>query len=183
MQQRRVSYSNAGLENKMREIRSQTATEAALLKLITDVRDHYANERPLVVGIHTGGAWVAARLCEALHWDPPATLDISLYRDDFETSGLKRSGTTDRMPQQLNGERILLIDDVLFTGRTIRAAINVLFDYGRPGGIDLGILFDRGGRELPTEPTFLGESLGEEGVGRCKLCGPEPLVLMTPDSE
>jgi pyrimidine operon attenuation protein/uracil phosphoribosyltransferase len=87
------------------------------------------------------------------------------------------------MPQQLNGERILLIDDVLFTGRTIRAAINVLFDYGRPGGIDLGILFDRGGRELPIEPTFLGESLGEEGVGRCKLSGPEPLVLMIPDSE
>ena len=96
-------------------------------------------------------------------------LDISLYRDDFETSGLKRSGTTDRMPQQLNGENILLIDDVLFTGRTIRAALNVLFDYGRPGAIDLGILFDRGGRELPIEPTFLGESLGEEGVGRCKL--------------
>lgn len=183
MQQRRVSYSNAGLENNMREIRSQTATEAALLTLITDVRDHYTNERPLVVGIHTGGAWVATRLCEALHWDPPATLDISLYRDDFETSGLKRSGTTDRMPQQLNGERILLIDDVLFTGRTIRAAINVLFDYGRPGGINLGILFDRGGRELPIEPTFLGESLGEEGVGRCKLSGPEPLVLMTPDLE
>ena len=87
------------------------------------------------------------------------------------------------MPQQLNGENILLIDDVLFTGRTIRAALNVLFDYGRPGTIHLGILFDRGGRELPIEPTFLGESLGEEGVGRCKLHGPEPLMLMTPNSE
>lgn len=167
----------------MREIRSQTETEAALLTLIAEVRENYADERLLVVGIHTGGAWVAARLCKALHWGPPATLDISLYRDDFETSGLKRSGTTDRMPQQLNGERILLIDDVIFTGRTIRAAINVLFDYGRPGDISLGILFDRGGRELPIKPTFLGESLGEEGVGRCKLIGPEPLVLMTPDSE
>ena len=132
--------------------------------LIDQVRDGYARDIPLVVGIHTGGAWVASRLCQALQWEEPATLDISLYRDDFETSGLKRSGTTDRMPQQLNGENILLIDDVLFTGRTIRAALNVLFDYGRPGTIHLAILFDRGGRELPIEPTFLGESLGEEGL-------------------
>jgi len=167
----------------MHEIRSQKATETALQNLINQVRDSYVDAAPLVVGIHTGGAWVATRLCEALGWDEPATLDISLYRDDFETSGLKRSGTTDRMPQQLNGENILLIDDVLFTGRTIRAALNVLFDYGRPGAINLGILFDRGGRELPIAPTFLGESLGEKGVGRCKLVGPEPLVLMTPDSE
>jgi len=167
----------------MREIRSQKATDNALQSLITKVRSAYPNGAPLVIGIHTGGAWVASRLCEKLNWGPPATLDISLYRDDFETSGLKRSGTTDGMPPQLNGEQILLIDDVLYTGRTIRAAINVLFDYGRPGAIHLGILFDRGGRELPIEPTFLGESLGEEGVGRCKLSGPEPLVLMTPDSE
>ncbi len=167
----------------MHEIRSQKATEAALQNLIDQVRDGYRGSIPLVVGIHTGGAWIASRLCEALQWVAPATIDISLYRDDFETSGLKRSGTTDRMPQQLNGENILLIDDVLFTGRTIRAALNVLFDYGRPGTIHLGILFDRGGRELPIEPTFLGESLGEEGVGRCKLHGPEPLKLMTPNSE
>ena len=167
----------------MREIRSQQETVAALAHLIEQVREIYSEEQPLVVGIHTGGAWIAARICEQLHWDEPATLDISLYRDDFETSGLKRSGITDRIPKQLNGERILLVDDVLFTGRTIRAAINVLFDYGRPGRIDLGVLFDRGGRELPIEPNFLGESLGENGVRRCKLSGPEPLVLMIPDSE
>ena len=166
----------------MYEVRSQRATENALRNLINQVDNAYHRGNPLVVGIHPGGAWVATRLCEALQWNEPAMLDISLYRDDFETSGLKRSGTTDRMPQQLNGENILLIDDVLFTGRTIRAALNVLFDYGRPGAIDLGILFDRGGRELPIEPTFLGESLGEEGVGRCKLVGPEPLALITPDS-
>ena len=155
----------------MHEIRSQKATEAALQTLTGQVRDGYARSIPLVVGIHTGGAWVASRLCQALQWEEPATLDISLYRDDFETSGLKRSGTTDRMPQQLNGENILLIDDVLFTGRTIRAALNVLFDYGRPGTIHLGILFDRGGRELPIEPTFLGESLGEEGLDGVNYTG------------
>ena len=167
----------------MREIRSQKETVNALAHLIRQVKHAYSNEQPLVVGIHTGGAWVASRICNQLHWDEPATLDISLYRDDFETSGLKRSGITDRMPKQLNGERILLVDDVLFTGRTIRAAINVLFDYGRPERIDLAVLFDRGGRELPIEPNFLGESLGENRVGRCKLSGPEPLALTTPDSE
>ena len=167
----------------MREIRSQKETVDALAHLIRQVKQTYATEQPLVVGIHTGGAWIASRICNQLHWDEPATLDISLYRDDFETSGLKRSGITDRMPKQLNGERILLVDDVLFTGRTIRAAINVLFDYGRPGRIDLAVLFDRGGRELPIEPNFLGESLGENRVGRCKLSGPEPLALTTPDSE
>ncbi len=167
----------------MREIRSQKETVDALAHLIRQVKQTYSTEQPLVVGIHTGGAWIASRICNQLHWDEPATLDISLYRDDFETSGLKRSGITDRMPKQLNGERILLVDDVLFTGRTIRAAINVLFDYGRPGRIDLAVLFDRGGRELPIEPNFLGESLGENRVGRCKLSGPEPLALTTPDSE
>ena len=167
----------------MREIRSQNETVYALTHLIRQVEQTYRDEPPLVVGIHTGGAWIASRICNQLNWGKPATLDISLYRDDFETSGLKRSGITDRMPKQLNGEHILLVDDVLFTGRTIRAAINVLFDYGRPGRIDLGILFDRGGRELPIEPNYLGESLGENGVGRCKLFGPEPLTLMIPDSE
>ncbi len=167
----------------MREMRSQKATQKALLKLIYQIEKFYNDEIPIVVGIQTGGAWIAKMICESLSWEEPATLDISLYRDDFETSGLKRSGATDRMPQQLSGQRVLLVDDVLYTGRTIRAALNVLFDYGRPGRIDLGILFDRGGRELPIEPTFLGESLGEEGVRRCKLSGPELLALMTTDSE
>ncbi len=167
----------------MREIRSQKATQQVMYELIDRIKEFYADETPLVIGIQTGGAWIAKAICQRLNWEKPATLDISLYRDDFETSGLKRSGTTDRMPQQLNGQRILLVDDVLYTGRTIRAALNVLFDYGRPGRIDLGILYDRGGRELPIEPTFLGESLGENGFRRCKLMGPESLVLMTPDSE
>ena len=75
----------------MREIRSQKETEAAFVNLIGQVKETYLDEQPLVVGIHTGGAWIASRICEQLHWDEPATLDISLYRDDFETSGLKRA--------------------------------------------------------------------------------------------
>jgi len=166
----------------MTEVRSAEAVSQALNALIGSVGAAY-EEPPLVVGLHTGGVWIAERLCQALGWDAPATLDISLYRDDFDTTGLKRSGLTEGMPSQLNGDHILLVDDVLYTGRTIRAALNVLFDYGRPGSIDLAILFDRGGRELPIEPRFLGQALGADGTGRCKLTGPEPLVLIAPRSE
>lgn len=166
----------------MTEIRSAAEVEAALERLAEQVSNAFTTE-PLVIGLHTGGAWVAERLCQKLGWAVPATLDVSLYRDDFETTGLKRSGSTEGMPSQLQGDHILLVDDVLFTGRTIRAALNVLFDYGRPGQIDLAILFDRGGRELPIEPRFLGEDLGALGHCRCKLSGPEPLVLTAPRSE
>ena len=166
----------------MTDVRSAAEVEQALNILIDAIGKAYP-EPPLVVGLHTGGVWVAEAVCERLGWHAPATLDISLYRDDFETTGLKRSGTTEGMPPQLNGDTILLVDDVLFTGRTIRAALNVLFDYGRPGSIDLAILFDRGGRELPIQPRFLGEALGTDGTGRCKLTGPEPLVLIAPRSE
>lgn len=166
----------------MIEVRSAAQVSRALSELTEAIGQAYS-EPPLVIGLHTGGVWIAQHVCQALNWSTPATLDISLYRDDFETSGLKRSGTTEGMPAQLNGDHILLIDDVLFTGRTIRAALNVLFDYGRPGRIDLAVLFDRGGRELPIEPRFLGEALGADGTGRCKLTGPEPLVLIAPRSE
>ena len=139
------------------------------------------SDPPRLIGLHTGGAWIAAELAKRLAWVEPAFLDVSLYRDDFATSGLKRSGDTQGMPPALDGDRVLLVDDVLFTGRTIRAAINVLFDYGRPGRIDLAVLFDRGGRELPISPTFVGEALGDLGAKRCKLLGPAPLTLVDPD--
>jgi pyrimidine operon attenuation protein/uracil phosphoribosyltransferase len=149
----------------MDKVRSENAVDKAMAVLITQVSASY-QKQPLVVGIHTGGAWVAKAICKVLDWGEPATLDISLYRDDFATTGLRCSGSTKGLPTMLNGEQILLVDDVLYTGRTIRAALNVLFD--------------RGGRELPFEPKFLGEALGEDGHGRCKLIGPEPLVLVTP---
>jgi pyrimidine operon attenuation protein/uracil phosphoribosyltransferase len=164
----------------MTEIRSKHAVQTALDRLTQSVGSAYTTP-PLVVGIHTGGVWVAESLCQRLQWPAPASLDIALYRDDFQTSGLRRSGVTGGLPTQLDGDTILLVDDVLYTGRTIRAALNELFDYGRPRSISLAILFDRGGRELPIEPQFLGEALGQDGAGRCKLTGPEPLVLVTPD--
>ena len=110
-----------------------------------------------IIGIHTGGVWVAERLHAALGIKAPmGTLDVSFYRDDFEKIGLHRAVKTSDLPFDVEGRRLILVDDVLYTGRTIRAAMNVLFDYGRPASIQLAALVDRGGRELPVAADFLG---------------------------
>src|SRR6187401_2970835 len=110
-----------------------------------------------IIGIHTGGVWVAERLHEALGIQVPlGTLDVSFYRDDFEKIGLHRDVKTSELPFDVDGRHLILVDDVLYTGRTIRAAMNVLFDYGRPASIQLAALVNRGGRELPVSADFLG---------------------------
>ncbi len=111
----------------------------------------------LMVGIHTGGYWLA----EALHTDlgftqPLAALSTTLQRDDFATSGLHKQRQPTRLPMSLQGTHVLLIDDVLHTGRTMRAALNELFEYGRPASVRLAVLADRGGRELPFAASFCG---------------------------
>lgn len=113
-----------------------------------------------LVGIHTGGAWLAERLQEILGGDLPlGTLDISFYRDDFSRIGLHPETKPSHIPFDVEDCHILLIDDVLHTGRTVRAAMNLLFDYGRPASIDLAVLVDRGGRELPVAARFAGTVL------------------------
>lgn len=109
-----------------------------------------------LVGIHTGGVWVMDALIERLGRDiPRGVLDISFYRDDFSRIGLHPQVKPSSIPFDMEGRRILLIDDVLHTGRTIRAAMNVLFDYGRPAAIRLAVLLDRGGREMPICADFV----------------------------
>jgi len=111
----------------------------------------------LIVGIHTGGAWVAERLHAMLQCSMPlGTLDISFYRDDFSRIGLHPQVKPSSPPFDLEDRVILLVDDVLHTGRTVRAAMNELFDYGRPASIRLAVLVDRGGHELPIRPDFAG---------------------------
>ena len=113
-----------------------------------------------IIGIHTGGVWVAERLHAALGIQIPlGTLDVSFYRDDFEKIGLHRDVKTSDLPFDVDGRRLILVDDVLYTGRTIRAAMNVLFDYGRPATIQLAALVNRGGRELPIAADFLGGNI------------------------
>ncbi|MBM3341012.1 MAG: bifunctional pyr operon transcriptional regulator/uracil phosphoribosyltransferase PyrR [Betaproteobacteria bacterium] len=113
-----------------------------------------------IIGIHTGGVWIAQRLHAALNIQVPlGTVDVSFYRDDFEAKGLHRDIKTSDIPFDVEDRRLILVDDVLYTGRTIRAAMNVLFDYGRPASIKLAALVDRGGRELPVAADFLGGTI------------------------
>ncbi|HEY9099226.1 MAG TPA: bifunctional pyr operon transcriptional regulator/uracil phosphoribosyltransferase PyrR [Thiobacillus sp.] len=114
----------------------------------------------LIIGIHTGGVWVAERLHALLRCNQPlGTLDISFYRDDFSRIGLHPQVKPSTLPVDLEGRDILLVDDVLHSGRTVRAAMNELFDYGRPASIRLAVLVDRDGHELPIRPDFAGHTL------------------------
>jgi pyrimidine operon attenuation protein/uracil phosphoribosyltransferase len=117
-----------------------------------------------IVGIHSGGAWLAERLAADL--DLKARLgfiDVSFYRDDYAKKGLHPDVKPTHIGFNVDGATILLVDDVLYTGRTTRAAINVLFDYGRPACIKLAALADRGGRELPVAPDYVGVTTTLEG--------------------
>lgn len=105
-----------------------------------------------LVGIWSGGAWLAERLAADLGL-ACGTISSAMHRDDFGSRGLAKADHT-KLPFDVNGRDILLIDDVLYTGRTTRAVINELFDYGRPARVQLAVLVDRGGRELPIEPAF-----------------------------
>ena len=106
-----------------------------------------------IVGIHSGGAWLAARLLPMLGKDlAHGILDVSFYRDDFNERGLHSETKPSQIPFDVQDKHIILIDDVFYTGRTIRAAMNELFDYGRPASITLAVMVNRGGRELPIAP-------------------------------
>ncbi len=110
-----------------------------------------------MVGIVTGGAWLAERLHKRLAISAPLGLiDISFYRDDYSSSGLKASVKPSHIPFDVNGRDLLLVDDVLYTGRTTRAALNELFDYGRPRSVQLVVLADRDERQLPIAAQFAG---------------------------
>ena len=113
-----------------------------------------------LIGIHTGGVWLAQRLHKALGLRQPlGTIDVSFYRDDYGSRGLHPKVRPSDIPFEVADADIILVDDVLYTGRTIRAAINELFDYGRPKSIRLAALVDRGGRQLPIAAQFVGAEI------------------------
>ncbi len=137
-----------------------------------------AIDNPLMVGIHSGGVWVANALHQQLNISEPlATLDISFYRDDFSRIGINPKVKPSQLPLDVENRHIILIDDVLHTGRTIRAAMNELFDYGRPASITLLCLIERSGRELPLQADIVGEHIKLNDGEHIKLTGPEPLAF------
>ncbi len=136
--------------------------EALYLRLRELVRDWLSSQAaaPTLVGVYSGGAWLAQRLHEDLRPGTPlGVVSSTLHRDDFGTRGLHPSGNRTELPFDVNGRSILLVDDVLYTGRTIRAAINEIYDFGRPARVDLAVLVDRGGRELPICAGIVGASV------------------------
>ena len=133
---------------------------------------------PRYIGIHTGGVWVAEALLQAMGQSAPlGTLDVSFYRDDFSQNGLHPQVRPSELPFEVEGQHLVLVDDVLMSGRTIRAALNELFDYGRPASVTLVSLLDLNARELPIRPDVVGATLSLDGEQRVKLSGPTPLTL------
>jgi len=158
---------------------------ALLDDLYTRLADRIAERKldnPLIVGIHTGGGWIAQHLHQRLTKaevidEPLSTLDISFYRDDFTRIGLNPKVKPSELPVVSEDRNIILVDDVIMSGRTIRAALNVLFDVGRPASVTLVTLLDLDANELPIQADIVGQHLQLPPNQRIKLTGPEPLGL------
>lgn len=154
-------------------------------QMATDLNAHL-NKRgisePRFIGIRTGGVWVAQELLKTLGRDEPlGTLDVSFYRDDFSQNGLHPQVRPSELPFEIEGQHLVVIDDVLMSGRTIRAALNELFDYGRPASVTLVCLLDLDAGELPISPDVVGATLTLAANERVKLSGPAPLALEIQD--
>jgi pyrimidine operon attenuation protein/uracil phosphoribosyltransferase len=125
-------------------------------------------QQVVLVGLQRGGVWLAERLADALAVIEPSAhvpvgrLDVSLHRDDIGLRPVTPGAASD-IPVQLDDAVVVLVDDVLFTGRTVRAALDALNDYGRPRSVQLAVLVDRGHRELPIRPDFVGKNLPTRG--------------------
>ena len=151
--------------------------DATIAYMADELRPRLSH-KPIMIGIHTGGVWVAERLHRLLALSEPlGTLDISFYRDDFTRVGVNPTVKTSNLPVNIEDRHVLLVDDVLHTGRTIRAALNEIFDYGRPASVTLAVLLNRDGRELPIEAQVVGHRLKLRKNQHIKLLGPDPLKL------
>ncbi len=169
--------------------------ESAILDLIdgmaSQLKLHLQQNRisdPAMIGIHTGGVWIAEKLHEKLAIsDPLGTLNISFYRDDFSRIGINPKVNPSNIPFEVEDKHIILVDDVLQTGRTIRAAMNEIFDFGRPASILFATLIEKDGRELPIEAGVVGLKPMLKQKDYLSLTGPSPLSLVigrkTPDGD
>ncbi|AXF13542.1 bifunctional pyr operon transcriptional regulator/uracil phosphoribosyltransferase PyrR [Paraburkholderia caledonica] len=144
---------------------SSIDAEALYRALLAQIRAAYGDELgvaqngaegAVLAGIYSGGAWLAERLAHDLKLPSFGVVNVALHRDDYAKKGLHSQASPTSLPFAVDGRRIVLVDDVLYTGRTIRAALNELYDYGRPAAVELAVLADRGGRELPVAARFVG---------------------------
>ena len=155
--------------------------DALLAELAVNLRgvlDAEEITQPALVGIRTGGVWVARRLRTLLGLSEPlGELNIAFYRDDFSRIGIHPTVAPSKLPFEVDNRDLILVDDILYTGRTVRAAMNEIFDYGRPRSIRLVVLFERSGRELPIQADLVGAHLQLKPREHAKLTGPEALAL------
>lgn len=137
-----------------------TTSPTDLLQRLAEAMRPHVTADTVLVGIHTGGVWIAEWLHHALGLkSKQGSIDVSYHRDDHHLGGGRHGGRASQLPFDVEGAHVVIVDDVLATGRTIRAAMNELFDYGRPAKIDLAVLVDRGGRELPIAATWCAETV------------------------
>jgi len=133
--------------------------ESLIARLAEQIRRD-AGQGVALIGIYTGGVWIAERLHQMLGLSTPVgTIDVAFYRDDYKKTGLRAGVRPSDIPFRVEDADIILVDDVLYTGRTIRAALNEIFDYGRPTSVRLAALVDRGGRQLPICPQFVAAAV------------------------
>ena len=179
MTRQRPSSYNPGLMSNMTI--TETDTNSALQNLTNCLQSHLSSqsiESPVMLGIHTGGAWVAAALQQAIDAEMPlGSLDISFYRDDFSRIGMNPEVRPSHIPFDVDDKHIILVDDVLYTGRTIRAALNEIFAYGRPASVLLAVLIERDGKQLPIAADCVGKRMTLADNQQIKLSGPQPLSL------
>ncbi|WP_213767036.1 bifunctional pyr operon transcriptional regulator/uracil phosphoribosyltransferase PyrR [Caballeronia sp. dw_19] len=135
--------------------------EALYRELLGQIRAAYGESltqagAPVLAGIYSGGVWLVERLAKDLNVAGFGVVNVSLHRDDYAKKGLHSQASPTSLPFEVDNQQILLVDDVLSTGRTVRAAVNELYDFGRPASVELAVLADRGGRELPVAARFTG---------------------------
>lgn len=161
--------------------------EILLLAMADEIRLTLDGKAPLLIGIHTGGVWIAQQLAEILGVDffdaSIGTLNIAYYRDDFTRIGMHPQVTPSDLPFAVDDRHLLVVDDVLYSGRTIRAALNEIFDYGRPASVTLAVLIERNGRELPIQADIIGQSLTMSENEHIKLNNNNGLTLMLSATE
>lgn len=160
--------------------------EQTLKAMADDIRISLGGKQPLLIGIHSGGVWIAKALAEILDSDffdaTLGTLNIAYYRDDFTRIGMHPQVMPSDLPFAVDDRQLLLVDDVLHSGRTVRAALNEIFDYGRPAAVTLAVLIERDGRELPIQADIVGQTIELNQNQQIKLTNDNTLQLELKDN-